>query len=398
MAACGNLCAACGNRPRSPGTIYTVRSPLTAQSSGLSHATHSNHFGTQLPTNSPRLLQSASSWAPNSPHVPGPSPPSPITTKSPSTKDDPVAGSAGPPRQNARRRSVEAKQPPGPSSRRDHRLLPPSLHGYHRRQRGSRHHDPHRRLVGLSRRAGCRPRSPCHRSDRRLCGAAVDPPRLYNLKTWALGVYHGLRKKHLIAESSRPLVDAAWTSLRAAQSGARLCRSGVTGRWCRPAATVPMRLDAENPTTPTGPPSPKPRKRRLTPRKRSARRPRKDESTNQINKFQKSGVEVEFDRDRCQIGECVSERLTNPLSKRPSDRLSRKVFGIGVCSHTGRPQAVAPPTHRPIGATTTSPFSTSGTPAARPILQKPPSPSHSLKSKIRPLRLGHPSYNPEPIP
>ena len=30
------------------------------------------------------------------------------------------------------------------------------------------------------------------------------------------------------------------------------------------------RLDAENPATPTGPPSPKPRKRRLTPRKRSA--------------------------------------------------------------------------------------------------------------------------------
>ena len=30
------------------------------------------------------------------------------------------------------------------------------------------------------------------------------------------------------------------------------------------------RLDAENPAAPTGPPSPKPRKRRLTPRKRSA--------------------------------------------------------------------------------------------------------------------------------
>ena len=64
------------------------------------------------------------------------------------------------------------------SSRRDHGLLRSRAARLHRRQRGSRHHDPHRRLVGLSRRAGCRPRSPCHRSDRRPCGAAVDPPRL----------------------------------------------------------------------------------------------------------------------------------------------------------------------------------------------------------------------------
>ena len=38
-----------------------------------------------------------------------------------------------------------------------------------------------------------------------------------------------------VVETSRP----AGTSLRAAQSGARLCRSSDPGRWCRPAAPVP---------------------------------------------------------------------------------------------------------------------------------------------------------------
>ena len=111
------------------------------------------------------------------------------------TKDDPVAGGGGRSHRGKMRSRKRRARPH--SSRRDHGLLRSRAARLHRRQRGSRHHDPHRRLVGLSRRAGCRPRSPCHRSDRRPCGAAVDPPRL--LQPEDLGVYHGLRKKHLQA-------------------------------------------------------------------------------------------------------------------------------------------------------------------------------------------------------
>ena len=92
------------------------------------------------------------------------------------TKDDPVAGGGGRSHRGKMRSRKRRARPH--SSRRDHGLLRSRAARLHRRQRGSRHHDPHRRLVGLSRRAGCRPRSPCHRSDRRPCGAAVDPPRL----------------------------------------------------------------------------------------------------------------------------------------------------------------------------------------------------------------------------
>ena len=69
-----------------------------------------------------------------------------------------------------------------------------------RNRRRSRRHRENRRLVRL--RCGPRrsPQCPCRREDRRSPRPAVGIHQVFsNLKGWARGVYHGLRRKHLQA-------------------------------------------------------------------------------------------------------------------------------------------------------------------------------------------------------
>ena len=71
---------------------------------------------------------------------------------------------------------------------------PASLHCPKSRSGGDRQD---RRMARLPRRPRRQPRSSCHQQDGRPCRAALGHRIFANLKVWALGVYHGLRRSHL---------------------------------------------------------------------------------------------------------------------------------------------------------------------------------------------------------
>ena len=109
---------------------------------------------------------------------------------------------AQPPGQNARRRCGRKSQTARPAafvSPRS-RTSPPLAHGFIAANVAPEHHDPHRRLV---RAIPARRMSPTiHHVIGPIAAHVVLPwtHRVFsNLKSWALGVYHGLRKKRLQA-------------------------------------------------------------------------------------------------------------------------------------------------------------------------------------------------------
>ena len=68
-----------------------------------------------------------------------------------------------------------------------------------RKGRGPGRGPSQRRLEGLSRRPGGRPRPQNKQRDGRPPRPALDPSRLQQPQAWAFGTYHGLRRQHLQA-------------------------------------------------------------------------------------------------------------------------------------------------------------------------------------------------------
>ena len=120
------------------------------------------------------------------------------------TKDDPPTGGQGRSHDGKMLivgaiELVGRKHPRPPAAGRNLLLRRRRPRTLRRNRRRSRRHRENRRLVRL--RCGPRrsPQCPCRREDRRSPRPAVDPPSFSNLKGWARGVYHGLRRKHLQA-------------------------------------------------------------------------------------------------------------------------------------------------------------------------------------------------------